>query len=87
MQDFTVGYACACANLVRMDGDSTLARELLACNFLSVKDFRRCGVDEADIKVLLPTIKDIIRRRKINRRARNGTGGTSHNSRFTKCGV
>lgn len=64
MNNFTSGYICACANLMRISGESTPLREVLECSFKSINDLKKDGVDEEDIKVLLPVIKEIISRRR-----------------------
>ena len=56
---FNRGYACACANLVRLSGDSdgTHEMDLFRSNFQSIKDLKKDGVDQSDIDVLKKTIK------------------------------
>lgn len=63
---FTQGYTCACANLVRMTGDGTgtLECELLAASDHNIKHLKKFKVDEDDIRVLIPTIKELERKSK-----------------------
>lgn len=65
---FDTGYTCACANLVRLSGDSdgTYEMELFGSNFLSIKDLKKIGVEQSDIDVLKKTIKLIEEKRKQN---------------------
>jgi len=57
--EFNRGYTCACANLVRLSGDSdgTYEMDLFRSNFQSIKDLKKDGVDQSDIDVLKKTIK------------------------------
>jgi hypothetical protein len=63
---FTQGYICACANLMNMYGESTMVEEVLRGNFTSAKELKDCGVEETDIETLMPVIKEIERKRKLN---------------------
>jgi len=59
-KDFSKGYACAVATLIRMDGcASTEAIDLYESNFLSLKELKEIGVDEYDLEVLKPLIEEI----------------------------
>lgn len=62
---FSIGYCCAVANIIRTHGESTIAEDVLACNFMTTSQMKRIGVDESDIVVLKPIIKEIQRRRKL----------------------
>ena len=56
---FSAGYACACANIIRTHGEDVIAKDCLKQNFFSIEDMRDIGVDELDIIVLTPIIKEI----------------------------
>ncbi len=65
---FSTGYTCASATLIRLTGDAdgTHECELYACNYHSVKSLKSLGVDESDIEILKPTIKEIERKQKLS---------------------
>ena len=65
--DFSKGYFCAVAALVKMYGDGTEAEQVLMCNFMSAAEMMKIGVDEGDIKVLKPIIKEIKRKQKLTK--------------------
>jgi len=68
MQDeWMQGFACACSILINNHGESTMSREIYECNFKTVTELSRAGVDEYDIMTLKPTIKEIQRKRKQRR--------------------
>ena len=58
-----VGYACACAEIIRTHDQPTIAEDVYESNFLTVSQLRAAGVDEYDIKVLKPIIREIERKR------------------------
>lgn len=62
--NFHRGYACACANMMRDYGESTMVEECLRANFLTVEEMRKAGVEEVDIEILRPVINEIQRKRK-----------------------
>jgi len=61
--DFVKGYTCAVATLIRAHSADTEATDVLACCSYSLKQYREMGVDEYDLEVLKPIIKEIARRR------------------------
>lgn len=63
---FMQGYTCACANLVRTTRDATGTHEveLLRASESRIKELRKAKCDEDDIKILMPTIKKLNRKRK-----------------------
>lgn len=63
---FSKGYTCAVANLIQMYGDSSEAEELYNQNFLSLNELKKIGVEQRDIELLTPSIKELERRKKIN---------------------
>ena len=62
---FSIGYACACANIIRTHGEETIARDCFNENFMSVETMKAIGVDEDDIKVLEPIVKEIERKQSV----------------------
>jgi hypothetical protein len=60
---FIQGFAAACAITVRNYGESIIAEETYRCNFQTVKQLRNAGVDEMDIEILEPIIKEILRKK------------------------
>ncbi len=64
-KDFSKGYTCACANMIKDHGISTPVEDCYGANFLTVKQLKSIGVDEHDIEVLKPVIKEIERKRKL----------------------
>lgn len=58
------GYLCAVANLIEMYGDSTMVSELFGCCPMSEYRMRKIGVDERDILLLRPVIKEFAIKRK-----------------------
>lgn len=60
---FSIGYACACANIIRTHGQETIAEDCFRENFMSIKTMRSIGVDEEDIKILTPIVKEIERKK------------------------
>ncbi len=63
--EFTRGYCCAVANLIRMYGEMNQAEEVYAANYHSVRILKQMGIDEHDIEILKPTIKELERKRKL----------------------
>ncbi len=62
---FTIGYCCACANMVFDHGISTEVEDCFAANFVDIKTMKKIGVDERDIELLTPIVKEIERKRKL----------------------
>jgi hypothetical protein len=60
--DFTKGYTCALANIVRGHGLDVEVREALACNTHTLKGLRDAGVDDTDIEVASALINLVIYR-------------------------
>ncbi len=60
---FNQGYACACAVYVQQRGHTTEADDMFACNPMSIEEMMECGVDEHDIKILTPVVKEFQRKR------------------------
>ncbi len=63
--DFLIGYACACADIMRSHGEDTIAADVFRGCFMTVSQMRKVGVDESDIDALKPIVKEILRKRKL----------------------
>lgn len=64
--DFTKGYLCAIANLIKMHGYTTEADDLFrGCGAYTANEMRKIGTEEYDIETLKPVIKEYKRRRKL----------------------
>lgn len=58
--EFTQGYACALACIVRGHGANTEIEDaLIANNMTSVQDLIDAGVDPHDIEALTPSVENI----------------------------
>jgi len=62
---FSIGYACACATMIRQHGITTEVEDCFRENFMDVETMRSIGVDEFDIEVLEPIVKEIERKRSV----------------------
>lgn len=62
--EFSKGYICASAQIVLQHGETTIAQDVLQCNFMTIDEMRKIGVEESDIEALTPVIKEIIRKNK-----------------------
>lgn len=58
------GFACACAITMENHDCETIVRNTYECNFMTICELKKAGVDEHDIKILKPIIKEIKRLRK-----------------------
>lgn len=61
---FVCGYVAACADMLSMHHNDTEVRDCLENIFKSTKDLKEKGVDDYDIELLKPIIKEILRKRK-----------------------
>jgi hypothetical protein len=62
---FTQGFVAACAITMRNHGCDTIVADTLACcGPVSKANYRKLGVDEFDIEILSPIIKEIKRKQK-----------------------
>lgn len=59
------GFYCACAITVKNHGCTTEIEDTLRCSFNSVAQMRKLGIDEFDIEILKPVIKEIERKKKL----------------------
>ena len=59
---FSIGYACACANMMRDHDQPTMVEDCFVANFMDIKTMKLIGVDESDIEVLKPIVKEIERK-------------------------
>ena len=62
---FSIGYACACANMRRDHDQPTMVEDCFSANFMDIKTMREIGVDEFDIKILEPIVIEIERKRAL----------------------
>lgn len=60
------GFAAACAITLTNHGCDTIVEDTLRCNFMDEAAMRRRGVDEYDIEILKPIIKEIKRKQSLN---------------------
>ncbi len=60
------GFAAACAITLSNHGCDTIVEDTFRCNFMDEPTMRRRGVDEYDIEILKPIIKEIKRKRLVN---------------------
>lgn len=63
--DFSKGYACAVAQIIEQHGETSLAEDVFACNFMSIQTMKMIGVDKHDIELLKPIVKEIERKRAL----------------------
>lgn len=62
---FCQGYACAVACIISSHGASTVTREALQAGGLStIEQLEEAEIDQHDIDILMPTIKEIKQRDK-----------------------
>jgi hypothetical protein len=62
---FTQGFVAACAATLSNHGcDTIVADTLVCCGPVSVDHYRKLGVEEYDITILRPIIKEIQRKKK-----------------------
>ena len=62
---FSAGFAAACAITLRNHGEDSIVEDTFRCNFMDEAKMRRHGVDEFDIEILKPVIKEIKRKRTL----------------------
>lgn len=68
--EFSQGYACAVACIIKSHGGNTDTREALEANGLtSLAKLKAVGVSQYDIDILMPTIKEIEGRKRRMKRA------------------
>lgn len=61
---FYQGFACACAITLKNHGENTIVKDTFMCNFMSVATMKKAGVDDFDIELLTPIVKEIERKQK-----------------------
>lgn len=66
IDEWTQGFAAACAITIRNHDEVTIVAETYLCNFKTECQLRKAGVEEYDIEVLRPVIKEA--KRRINNR-------------------
>ena len=64
---FSIGYACACANMMRDHDQPTMVEDCFGANFMDIETMKAIGVDEFDIEVLKPIVKEIERKRNLSK--------------------
>lgn len=62
---FSIGYACACAVMIRQHGNSTEVEDCFKENFMDIETMKAIGVDDYDIEILEPVVKEIERKRAL----------------------
>ena len=63
--DFTKGYMCALANIIASHGRGTEIENAFRDNYTSLKEMREIGIEERDIELLMPVIKEVDRKRSL----------------------
>jgi hypothetical protein len=63
--DFSRGFICACAVTMRNHECDSIIEDTLKCNYMSVAQMKKIGVDEYDIEILMPIINEIERKKKL----------------------
>lgn len=72
MNLFQQGFACAISSIVKAHGENTMCEEaLVAAGLTTKKKLQSFGVDEYDIEILTPLLKEIARTEKWNKRNKN----------------
>jgi hypothetical protein len=61
------GFAAACAITLKNHGCYTEIEDTFKCSFMSVAEMKKIGVDNFDIELLKPIVKEINRKRKPNK--------------------
>ena len=61
---FFRGFTCACACALREHGCNAIIEDVYQNNFLTVAELKKYDVDEFDISLLRPIIKEINRKKK-----------------------
>jgi hypothetical protein len=56
-KDFIQGYACAMAQLIRLHGEPSMARDLINCGGFTLDDFKKAECDEYDLKPIEELLK------------------------------
>lgn len=60
--DFSKGFACAVVQIIETHGEQTIAEDVFKCNFMFIETMRMIGIDEHDIELLKPIVKEIERK-------------------------
>jgi hypothetical protein len=64
--EFSLGFIAACAVILQSHGEDTIVEDALRCNSLTVDEMREIGVDEHDIEILMPVLKEIERKGRLS---------------------
>lgn len=62
---FSIGYACACATMMKEHDEPTMVEDCFGNNFMTIAEMREIGVDESDIEALEPIVKEIERKQAL----------------------
>lgn len=65
---FSQGYACACAVMLKGHGQDTAVEDTFRANFMSVDTMKKLGVDQYDIDILSPVVKECERKSKLDKK-------------------
>ena len=65
-REWEKGFVAACAITLRNHGCDTIVEDTLCCNFLSINEMEKIGIDEFDIEILKPIVKEIERKRSLS---------------------
>lgn len=71
------GFMAACAITLRNHGETTMVTDTFRCNYMTVTQMRKAGVDEYDIEILRPVIKEAKRNNKLINKSRPGQRPTA----------
>lgn len=63
--DFIKGFVAACAITLKNHGCDTIVKDTYMCNFYTVNQLQEMGVDDYDIELLKPIIKEIERKNRL----------------------
>lgn len=63
--EFDRGYMAALATVLNGHRDSKMVEDALGHNLLSVHQMRKIGVDEYDIRLLRPIVREINRKKRL----------------------
>lgn len=64
---FTAGYAMACANIVNLHGEDTIAENILAESGITLAEVKALGLTDYDMKPLRALFREIARKQKAHK--------------------
>lgn len=62
---FYQGFACACAITLKNHGEDTIVEDTFKCNFMTIEAMKKADVDDFDIEILAPIVREIQRKLKL----------------------